>query len=310
TLLADALRATRHVAGFHESLIITLIETSDTLRRFQRASLLDNESLIITLIETSDTLRRFQRASLLDMHPRISWQSTLDELPDMPILWVANEFFDALPIRQYVRLGGGLQERLVTVNQETDALEFIVRPMEMQLVKGGDNAATSKDATAIHDRHIVESSPLARHIATQLAHHMAHYGGAGLMIDYGYTGESRGNTLQAVHKHGFWPVLSSPGEADITAHIAFDDLCRCFTDQHITASDIIGQGAFLQAIGGTLRLEHIVREAHPDQREDLIAGYERLISPQQMGELFKVLGLCSDASLTMPGFTSEDTYDT
>jgi NADH dehydrogenase [ubiquinone] 1 alpha subcomplex assembly factor 7 len=271
TLLADALRATRHVYGFHES-------------------------LVLTVVEISPALKRFQRATLAGAHPRISWQPNLEGLPELPVLCVANEFFDALPIRQYVKTNGALQERLVTVDPTTDNLAFVVQPMGLQLVKGGryapDNGA---------DNQIVESSPASRQVMAQLAGHMARYGGAGLVIDYGYTGASRGNTLQAVKQHGFWPVLKSVGEADITAHVAFDDLIGCAHESGVTTA-LTTQGQFLQNIGGTVRLQGLLDGANAAQQKRLISGYERLILPSQMGELFKVMGMCSDASIPLAGF--------
>lgn len=275
TLLTDALRATRHVQGFHES-------------------------LVIVLMEASPKMRRFQRATLAGLHPRITWQYSLDELPDMPMLFVANEFFDALPIRQYVKTQEGLQERMVTIDPQTNELQFTVRPMGVQLVKGGTSAADAES-----DGQITESSPAGRQVAADLAHHLKRRGGTGLIIDYGYTGESRGNTLQAVKGHGFWPVLKEPGQADVTAHVAFDDLAAAFAEGGAHASPVVHQGDFLNTIGGQVRLEALLQEGDAKQREDLYRGYERLVSPQQMGELFKVMGVRGEAQPMMPGLSNQ-----
>jgi NADH dehydrogenase [ubiquinone] 1 alpha subcomplex assembly factor 7 len=272
TLMADALRATRHVAGFHESLVIVMVESSPLLRRYQRA-----------MVGTH--------------HPRMSWQQNIEELPELPILLIANEFFDALPIRQYVKTPQGLCERVVTIDEETGALAFKVQPMGIKLVKGGGHFAPDASSDGI----IIESSPASRQIASQLASHMAEYGGAGLIIDYGYRGESRGNTLQAIKKHGFWSPLQAVGEADITAHVAFDDVASAFSDQQLQ-THITTQGAFLQHVGGDVRLQILLDRADVKQRDALITGYNRLSDRGQMGELFKVLGVCSDNELTMAGF--------
>jgi NADH dehydrogenase [ubiquinone] 1 alpha subcomplex assembly factor 7 len=270
TLMADALRATRHVQGFHDSIIITMIESSPNLRNFQQATLSNH-------------------------HPRISWQPNLDDIPDMPTLFVANEFFDALPIRQFVKTAEGLRERFVHINPETNTLEFITDTMGIALVKGGSHQPVGDDV-------IVESCPAARQICAQIAAHIYQYSGAGLIIDYGYEGKSRGNTLQAVKHHGFWNPLEQPGMADITAHVAFDDLAEIFTDADIACAPITTQGEFLERLGGEMRLEALLIEATEAQSDALISGYHRLVEPQQMGELFKVLGVCSDDSLGMPGF--------
>ncbi len=270
TLMADALRATRHVQGFHDSLIITMVESSLNLRRFQQATLSSH-------------------------HPRISWQPNLDNLPDMPTLFVANEFFDALPIRQFVKTAKGLRERFVQINPDTDELEFVTDDMGISLVKGGSH-------NQVGDEVIVESCPAARQICAQLATHIHEYGGAGLIIDYGYTGESRGNTLQAVKQHGFWNPLHEPGMADITAHVAFDDLSDIFAEEDIATAPVTTQGEFLDGLGGEMRLEALMLEADAKQKEALYTGYQRLTETQQMGELFKVLGVCSDENVGMPGF--------
>jgi NADH dehydrogenase [ubiquinone] 1 alpha subcomplex assembly factor 7 len=274
TLMTDMLRATKHVNGFHDA-------------------------IDIVMVDSSPFLRRFQRAVLHGSHPRISWQSDIDRLPERPILCIANEFFDALPIRQYVRTLTGLRERLVAIDPETDALIFVTQEMGIKLVKGGGHSTET-----VHDSQIIESCPAMRHVATQLAHHIQRYGGAGLFIDYGYRGESRGNTLQAIKTHGFWPILQSPGEADITAHVAFDDVAHTFTEAGISSVHITTQGDFLQTIGGVMRLEHLLSTAkNEEQRVQLRTGFERLVSPQYMGELFKVLGICSNAQFHLPGFT-------
>jgi NADH dehydrogenase [ubiquinone] 1 alpha subcomplex assembly factor 7 len=262
TLMADALRATRHVAGFHEALVIVMVESSLMLRRYQRA-----------MVGTH--------------HPRMSWQQNIEELPELPMLLIANEFFDALPIRQYVKTPQGLCERVVTIDEATGALVFKVQPMGITLVKGGNHFAP--DATS--DGIIIESSPVSRQIASQLAQHMHSHGGAGLIIDYGYSGESRGNTLQSVKQHGFWPPLQAVGEADITAHVAFDDLAAAFSEHHIHTQ-----------IGAGMRLNYLLEKADSAQRTKLLSGYTRLTDAAQMGELFKVLGVCSDPELVMAGF--------
>jgi NADH dehydrogenase [ubiquinone] 1 alpha subcomplex assembly factor 7 len=274
TLLADSLRATRHVAGFHDSLVIVMVEASPLLRRYQRATLAAH-------------------------HPRISWQHNLDDLPDLPMLVVANEFFDAMPIRQYIKTKNGLQERMVTIDDDGQ-LAFTAQQMGVRLVKGGKHAIDDAEM----DNLIIESSPASRQIADTLAAHMAHHGGAGLIIDYGYLGASRGNSLQAVKQHGFWHPLKAVGEADLTAHVAFDELASNFT-QHKMQAKITHQGDFLHVIGGLMRLNDLLQNATEEQQQTLISGYERLTDKAQMGELFKVMGVCSDKNINMAGFPHE-----
>lgn len=268
TLMRDLLRATAHVPGFHQS-------------------------LIILLVETSPQLKRMQRAVLMGKHSRIAWLPDLEHLPEARTVFIGNEFFDALPIHQYVKTPEGLQERLVDVDATTGELIFTLQQLGIRLVKGGSHYG---------DDEIVESSPYARQVATQIAAHLRTHGGAGLFIDYGYSGGSRGNTLQAVSKHAFSSVLKDPGSADLTAHVDFDMLAQVFDDAKLDVQGPVAQGEFLLRLGANIRAEVLLERARGEQREQLISGLNRLIDPHQMGTLFKVLGVCSDRNLTLAGF--------
>ncbi len=269
TLMQDFLRATAHIADFHDH-------------------------LCIVLVETSPKLRRLQQATLYARHPRIGWQPSLDELPRLPSFFLANEFFDALPVRQFVKTPEGLKEKLVDIDPEdNEKFCFIVKELGLKLVKGGKYAG---------DEAIVESSPASRAVASRIAAHLHAYGGAGLIIDYGYTGGSNGNTLQAVRRHGFHPVLEDPGEADLTAHVDFDALAEVFRESGIATYGPAPQGSFLSRMGAELRAEILMQRADMKQRETIASGIQRLISAAQMGDLFRVLGFVSDATLQPDGF--------
>lgn len=268
TLMRDLLRATAHVPGFHDS-------------------------LLILLVETSPQLRRMQRALLLDKHSRIAWLPDLEQLPEARTVFIANEFFDALPIRQFVKTPEGLKERLVSIEEATGELTFTLQEIGIKLVKGGSHYG---------DKEIVESSPYTRTVATQMAAHLRAHGGAGLIIDYGYTGGSRGNTLQAVKRHGFFPVLKEPGSADLTAHVDFDTLAQVFEEAKLGVHGPVNQGEFLTALGAPIRAEALLSRARPEQRDSITSGLHRLTAPTEMGELFKVLGVCDDRTLSLAGF--------
>ncbi len=269
TLMKDMLRASSHVPGFHDA-------------------------LCVVMVETSPALKRFQQANLTGAHSRISWQKDVRELPEMPIVVVANEFFDALPIRQFVRTAQGLKEKLIDTDPEDETkLSFIIQEIGIRLIKGG---AYSDDEV------VVESSPAARAAVHDIARHLERFGGGGLIIDYGYSGGSRGNTLQAVKGHGFFPVLEEPGNADITAHVDFDLLADAFDDHAIATFGPVKQGAFLTRIGAELRAEALLSRATPEQQDDIIAGLKRLISPHEMGDLFKVLAFTHDGRIIPAGF--------
>lgn len=269
TLMKDMLRATEHVPGFHDA-------------------------LCVVMVETSPALKRMQQAVLVGSHSRIAWQHDIRELPDMPIIVIANEFFDALPIRQFVRMAEGLKEKLVEIDPEDEEkLCFVIQEIGIRLIKGGAYSG---------DEVVVESCPAARSVVHTLAAHLERFGGGGLIVDYGYTGGSRGNTLQAVKGHGFFPVLEEPGNADITAHVDFDTISDAFDDHGIATFGPVGQGAFLSRIGAELRAEALLSRATPEQQDDIIAGLKRLISPHEMGELFKVLAFTHDGRVIPAGF--------
>ncbi len=273
TLMQDMLRACSHMPTFHES-------------------------VCVVMMESSPKLRRFQQATLKNIHPRISWQDTLDDLPELPIMLIANEFFDALPVRQYVKTPQGLKEKMVSID-ESGNLSFTIKEMGIQLVKGGAYSG---------DEIVVESSPETRAVITRIAHHMRQFGGAGMIIDYGYTGGSRGNTLQAVKKHGFHPVLENPGEADITAHVDFDMLQETLEEQGISTYGPVEQGTLLQRLGAELRAEMLLRDASPDQQDQIVSGLTRLMAPHEMGELFKALAFSSE-DINPVGFDDDDYSD-
>ena len=230
---------------------------------------------------------------LRDMHPRIEWLDRVEELPQTKMLLVANEFFDALPIKQFLMTADGIRERKVTWDAAQNAFGFVLAEPGLTLAKSGSHIPANT---------VMEHSPISRSIMRQLAQHIREHGGAGLIIDYGYLGEAHHDTLQALKAHLFHPVLSEPGEADITAHVDFTSLMDAARDAGNNVPGLITQGEFLIRMGAQLRLEMLLRQATGEQREPLISGLHRLVSPQAMGELFKVMAFASDLHLELPGF--------
>lgn len=267
TLMSDLLRATKSAAGFHES-------------------------ITIHMVETSPVLAHAQYMKLRDEHPRIEWLDSVEELPKTKTLLIANEFFDALPIKQYVMTDEGMREKRVTWDATHGVFDFILADPGLMLAKSGN---------AIPPGTVMEHSPASRSVMRQLAHHIKTHGGAGLIIDYGYLGEAHHDTLQALKAHLFHPVLADPGEADITAHVDFQSLMDIARDAGNYVAPLVNQGEFLIRMGAQLRLEILLRNATGPQRQNLISGLERLISPQAMGELFKVMSFISEANLELPG---------
>lgn len=262
TLMADLLRATKKQGEFHDS-------------------------ITVHMVETSPVLANAQYMALRHMHERIDWLDSIDEIPEGPMIVVANEFFDALPIRQYVMEDGSMRERRVRMNDE-GALEYVLGPAGLSLAKSGQKIA---------DGTVIENNPAARSIMHQLAERMANEGGAALIIDYGYLGDAHHDTLQAVKAHAYHPVLKDPGEADLTAHVDFLSLANIAAEHGLYVSPLLTQGQFLHAMGGDVRLKMLSERVEPEQKTALQEAYTRITSPQAMGELFKVLAVSSHAPI-------------
>jgi SAM-dependent MidA family methyltransferase len=229
-------------------------------------------------VETSPLLRDQQRAR----HPDASWHDTIDTLPrDRPLLIVANEFFDALPIRQQVRTAAGWRERLVT--HGADGFE----PVPGDMGREGDMPAPLRDAAL---GAIVESAPLARQLAGLLARRLRDQGGMMLVFDYGHDGGAYGDTLQAVRDHRFADPFAQPGAHDLTAHVDFGALAAAAGGDGAQVAGPVPQGQWLIALGLAGRAAALSRGA-PARADELAAAYRRLTAPEEMGELFKVMAI-------------------
>ncbi|MPZ08677.1 MAG: class I SAM-dependent methyltransferase [Kiloniellaceae bacterium] len=257
TLMSDALRATRQVPGFHQALQVQLVEISPALRERQREALGAHE---------------------------VAWLDNVGQIPDAPLLLIANEFFDALPVRQFEQTGEGWAERIVVLDDE-DRLAFALA--------GPSPANRALIPTALHgapEGSLVEVCPAALNITAFLGHRLARQPGAALIVDYGPAEPTPGPTLQALRRHRRHEVLQEPGTADLTAHVDFATLAQAATLAGCAAHGPVGQGAFLTALGIELRAAQLA-EAAPGAAVALAAARRRLTDPAEMGSLFKVLAL-------------------
>jgi len=259
----------------------------DALRVMARAGL----SPAVHLIETSPVLRAAQRERL----PQAEWHNTLDSLPaDGPLLIVANEFFDALPVRQIVRAADGWRERRVACQ------DVLFLP-----VVGGDTLdaivpETLRDAAP---GSVVETSPAAVAAMRVLARRVAAQGGMMLAIDYGYDGPAVGDTLQAVHAHGYANPFEAPGERDLTAHVDFGTLAAAARAEGAVTHGPAAQGGWLTALGIEARARALAA-AHRDRGAEIEAARVRLTAPRQMGTLFKVLAVVAPHWPVPAGFAA------
>jgi NADH dehydrogenase [ubiquinone] 1 alpha subcomplex assembly factor 7 len=208
------------------------------------------------LVETSPALRNLQRQAV----PVAQWHDTIGELPAKPLLLVANEFLDALPIRQHV---GGIERRV--------------------LVAAGGLAFD-------REGEIVETARARDEAVAAISICLSARGGVALIIDYGHARSAPGDTLQAVRGHGYAPVLAHPGEQDLTAHVDFQAVAEAARDAGASVTRLVSQGEWLIRLGIEARAQALSR-AHPDRTEEVQAALDRLTGRDQMGQLFKVLAL-------------------
>ena len=253
------------------------------------------DDLEVVLVEASPALQEIQAEKLRGLGADISWQAQFDDsLADRPLFLVANEFFDALPLRQYVKTDRGWCERMVTVlNGE---LTFALAPVPVP------SSAIPADRANAPDGGVYETSPAALALAQDMARIIAARGGAALMIDYGY-GEASGfsETLQAVSGHRFADALAEPGEDDISAHVDFAALAMAGRRGGASVFGPVTQGLFLANIGIVERAEQLMK-ANAGESGTLLAAIERLIGNEQMGKLFKVLAFAPPSIGGMAGF--------
>lgn len=233
----------------------------------------------VQFVETSTSLKALQ----LELHPQARWHADLSTLPtDGPLLIIANEFLDALPIRQMVCTTEGWRERMVGLDEDR-----LVPIAGSQLM---DNAVPPALRKA-DEGAILETSPASAAVLYEVAGRLTAQGGAALFIDYGYSQPRYGSSLQAVRDHRKVGVFASPGEADLTAHVDFSVLAAIAQSRDVRWLGTVEQGQWLRSLGIEARAEALAAFA-PDHADEVYAARDRLIDAAQMGALFKVMGLC------------------
>lgn len=247
----------------------------------------------VWLVETSGRMRHEQSRRLSNLSPQPNFADEFSDVPAAPTLLVANEFFDCLPIRQYERRAEGWRERRVGLSADGGALAFAhweTPPPPDTPVPPASDAPLGA---------IFEVCEAGTELAAGIARALAAEGGRALFIDYGHLHSGLGDTLQAVRRHAFWPVLEEPGLADLTAHVDFEALARAAIDAGAAAYGPTTQGAFLRRLGLSARAERLAVGKSADDAEAVRAGAQRIAAPDAMGEIFKVLCL-SSANLPPP----------
>ena len=267
TLMADASRAWRGVSKFLDSVSVALVETSPVM------------------VEA-------QRKTLKDAGVPLRWYAALNAVPEGPLVVIANEFVDALPIRQFIRRGEAWRERLIASDGE-GGFTFI------------DGEAEEEDRDlpqTAPDNAILETRPAGQALMHELGRRAALAPVVALIVDYGHAESGFGDTLQAVRGHRFANVLANPDAADLSAHVDFADLKREAGAAGLMTFGPMPQGEFLLKLGLAVRRERLLQRATPSQAKAIASGAARLVDPRQMGLLFKALALTSAGLAPPPPF--------
>ncbi len=263
TLMSDLMRATRNVSGFHESVQIHMLEISPVLKGTQV------ESLGAYGVQHHDSM-----------------QSVAQLGNSMPKIIIANEFFDALPIRQIRKSREGWEEKMLGIGNDSKL------NWQFQNVNFDINSFFKDLNQPIENNSIFELSSIRLSVMRQILDLISEEGGAALVIDYGHFKTSFGDTLQALYKHSYCDVLDHLGDADITAHVDFEQFimtCHDAAYADVKTHGPVTQETFLKTLGVGLRAAQLSQSASETQKKDIEIALNRLIDPDQMGELFKVL---------------------
>ena len=265
TLMADILRVACRAEGFRDGLDLRLFETNPALIAEQNARLEPYGA---------------------------KWIDGFDKVGPGPLLVIANEFFDALPIRQFVRDTDGWHERMIGTNNGRRVFGLNPTPIPA--------SAMPEILADAEINAVLEVGLASGEVMNRLASTISTQGGAILAIDYGYARTQTGETLQGVRRHQFADVLDAPGEVDLSAHVDFEALGTVAAKAGLAIQPLASQGQFLSRMGIKERTSALIA-ANPGSADALAAARDRLIGPDQMGTLFKAFCAASPG-LQPPGF--------
>jgi SAM-dependent MidA family methyltransferase len=265
TLACDIIRATKNIPGFHQAISLYFIELGNDLRNKQKSAL--------------DEITHIQK----------HWHENVSELPKKPAIFIANEFFDALPITQYIKRKNQWYSIGVDIEFKSKELCFTEIPVDEKT-----QHILSQEYSHVPQDGIIEIGEDGEQIIKQISNHIIKFNGGGLFIDYGYS-ESKDrlfiSSLQAVKNHKYCPILDNIGNADISTHVNFTALKKAAELHGTTVHGPITQAEFLLNMQITNRKDRLIRNATSEEKEMILSGYNRLINSKQMGSLFKAIAL-------------------
>lgn len=271
SLMADALRAWRTVPDFLAN-------------------------LTVALVETSPVLREVQQTALYDADVPVKWYESAGALPTHALIFLANEFVDALPVRQLVWRKNAWRERCVKIAAR-GGFAFCEGP-----VVENESLRQAGKALSVPEGSILEIRPGTNAFVSALAAHAQNAPLAGLIVDYGHAETACGDTLQAVSRHKFADPLAAPGETDLTAHVDFAALKDAAARSGLVTYGPMPQGEFLLKLGLEARRDQLCKTATLEQCQEILSSTNRLVNPAAMGVLFKALALTSPGLAPPPPF--------
>jgi NADH dehydrogenase [ubiquinone] 1 alpha subcomplex assembly factor 7 len=265
-LMADILRATKHIPKFHASINVHMVEKSRALKEIQSQQLYEYDNI------------------------KFKWYDSILELPKKPSILIANEFFDALPINQYIKYKNDWHEQVITIMPENGELCFSTIPVARVMQDFLDNEHPNAQ-----NRSVVEIGKKSIDYIKHITSIIQKYKGAAIIVDYGYdynNGERKiyNSTLQAIKNHRYHPVLLDVGKADISAHVDFNSLKQAVMVRGCQAYGAITQGNLLSNLGIKYRAEQLIKN-NKDSEHIVIKGMKRLIDEDTMGNLFKAIAI-------------------
>lgn len=272
TMMVDALRAANVMPGFRTAMVVHLVEVSPTLRQRQQETL---QALDVPVL----------------------WHESFDEVPDGPVIVLANEFFDALPVHQAVKQINGWYERMVGIDHRGE-LAFTIADEPIPLFE----QLLPKQVRDASLGSLFEWRP--DNLALEIGRRIVRGGGAALIIDYGHTESAQGETLQAVGQHGFADPLGMPGEVDLTAHVDFQALIMAAESMGVRTHGPLDQAEFLRRMGIERRAESLKASAPLEQATRIDVAVARLTGEGRtgMGKLFKAVAFTDPKLDALPGF--------
>ena len=251
----------------------TLINTFDKFPLFK-------DACSINILEKSKLLKNIQRKNIKNQN--VKWLKNLNELNNSPSIFIANEFFDALPIKQFIKKENKWYDRHVKLNNNK-------KPVYVDLLFDMQKFEKKIKFKISYKQKFIEYSPLAMNYLKNMINKIKNNNGGFLIIDYGYTNNEFKNTIQAVSKHKYSDVLDVFGKSDITYNLNFNLINKIIKKLNLFNILITNQEKFLTKLGILQRAEILTKNMPFSKKADIYFRIKRLIDKNQMGDLFKVM---------------------